>query len=135
MSHKFRFTKDSMERLKTFAIPEEQETGKKPAKAPSRPEKSRQDRQEQPAASAEAPAAQPERVCAVQSACRTHIGKVRRTNQDALIESPSDGLWGVADGMGGHNGGETASAGARDGVLELLSGKKPEHCSFSLSIC
>ena len=54
MSHKFRFTKDSMERLKTFAIPEEQETGKKPAKAPSRPEKSRQDRQEQPAASAEA---------------------------------------------------------------------------------
>ena len=134
MSHKFRFTKDSMERLKSFATPEEQEMDKKPAKTPSRPEKPRRDKQEQPAASAEAPAAQSAAVGAVQSACRTHIGKVRRSNQDALIESAADGLWGVADGMGGHNGGETASAGARDGVLELLAGKKPEQSALRTAI-
>ena len=134
MSHKFRFTKDSMERLKTFAIPEEQETDKKSAKALARPEKPRRDKQEQPAASAEPQAAQPAAACNVQAACRTHIGKVRRSNQDALIESAADGLWGVADGMGGHNGGETASAGARDGVLELLSGKKPEQSALRTAI-
>lgn len=39
---------------------------------------------------------------------RTDIGKVRSSNQDALIEA--EGLYGVADGMGGHRGGETASA-------------------------
>ena len=70
----------------------------------------------------------------MQAACRTHIGKVRRSNQDALIESVPDGLWGVADGMGGHNGGETASAGARDGVLELLAGKKPEQSALRTAI-
>ena len=134
MSHKFRFTKDSMERLKTFATPEEQETDKKPAKALARPEKPRRDKQEQPAASAEPQAAQPAAACNVQAACRTHLGKVRRSNQDALIESAADGLWGVADGMGGHNGGETASAGARDGVLELLSGKKPEQSALRTAI-
>ena len=134
MSHKFRFTKDSMERLKSFATPEEQEPDKKPAKVPSRPEKPRRDKQEQPAASAEPLAAQPAAACNVQAACRTHIGKVRRSNQDALIESAADGLWGVADGMGGHNGGETASAGARDGVLELLAGKKPEQSALRTAI-
>lgn len=46
---------------------------------------------------------------------RTDIGLIRKSNQDALILSSS--LFGVADGMGGHNGGETASAGARDGML------------------
>ena len=134
MSHKFRFTKDSMERLKTFATPEEQETDKKPAKALARLEKPRRDKQELPAASAEPQAAQPAAACNVQAACRTHIGKVRRSNQDALIESAAEGLWGVADGMGGHNGGETASAGARDGVLELLSGKKPEQSALRTAI-
>ena len=46
---------------------------------------------------------------------RTDIGLIRKSNQDALILGAS--LFGVADGMGGHNGGETASAGARDGLL------------------
>lgn len=54
---------------------------------------------------------------------RTDVGKVRPTNQDALIEG--DGFWGVADGMGGHNGGETASSGARDGLLEALKDQEP----------
>ena len=35
-------------------------------------------------------------------------------------------LWGVADGMGGHKGGEIASAGARDGLTRILRGKDPD---------
>ncbi|MBQ8072834.1 MAG: Stp1/IreP family PP2C-type Ser/Thr phosphatase [Clostridia bacterium] len=54
---------------------------------------------------------------------RTDVGLVRKNNQDAVILGGS--LMGIADGMGGHNGGETASAGARDGLLRELAGQEP----------
>ena len=37
----------------------------------------------------------------------THTGQVRAMNQDNLLTA--DGLFAVADGMGGHLGGEVAS--------------------------
>ena len=39
----------------------------------------------------------------------THVGNVRKVNQDAYLSQPSIGLWIVADGMGGHHNGEYAS--------------------------
>ena len=56
---------------------------------------------------------------------RTDVGLVRRENQDAVILGA--GLMGIADGMGGHKGGETASAGARDGLIRALEGKEPSR--------
>jgi serine/threonine protein phosphatase PrpC len=43
------------------------------------------------------------------SAALTDRGPVRSVNQDAFIERPDRGLWGVADGMGGLSDGEVAS--------------------------
>lgn len=40
---------------------------------------------------------------------KTHIGNVRTSNQDSILQDINAGLYGVADGMGGHNGGDIAS--------------------------
>ena len=41
---------------------------------------------------------------------RTHVGLRRKVNEDSVLECTERGLWAVADGMGGHEAGEVASA-------------------------
>lgn len=67
-------------------------------------------------------------------AYRTDVGKLRANNQDAPIVSEKLHLYGVADGMGGHKGGEVASASARDGLIRELEGKTPSVATLSAAI-
>ncbi len=72
---------------------------------------------------ASVPAQPPKEGRSLTVTSRTDTGLVRRNNQDAVIRGR--GLMGIADGMGGHNGGETASAEARDGMLRAVEGREP----------
>ncbi len=44
-----------------------------------------------------------------ESAGRSHPGRVRAVNEDALLDRPEIGLWAVADGVGGESAGDRAS--------------------------
>lgn len=63
---------------------------------------------------------------------KTHKGMVRANNQDSLLVAEK--LYGVADGMGGHRGGETASRLAAETVISALKDKTPDEKLLRLAV-
>ena len=67
------------------------------------------------------------------SAAVTHVGKVRKVNEDAFLERPDLGLWAVADGVGGASQGDRASR----LVVEALGRVRPPAAAaaFLAEVC
>jgi serine/threonine protein phosphatase PrpC len=64
---------------------------------------------------------------AFKSSAATHVGMVRKVNQDSYAERTDLGVWAVADGMGGHEAGEVASATVTDSITNLTSNETFEE--------
>lgn len=50
---------------------------------------------------------------------RTHVGLRRKVNEDSVFVRTERGLWAVADGMGGHEAGDVASAKVAEALQQL----------------
>ncbi len=59
----------------------------------------------------------------------SHIGYVRQENQDVWMAMPSEGVFFLADGMGGRKGGLMAASLATDVLAEQLSSINISHLS------
>jgi serine/threonine protein phosphatase PrpC len=68
----------------------------------------------------------------IETGAATHVGMVRRQNEDNYLVATPRGLWAVADGMGGHAAGEIAS---RIVVDELAVVATPASAAELLASC
>ena len=73
----------------------------------------------------------PNSVSYYRSASYSHVGMVRKVNEDASLDAPEAGLWVVADGMGGHAAGDFVSSLIVDTLVLLAARGNQASCLWA----
>lgn len=61
------------------------------------------------------------------SAALTHVGRIRRQNEDCFLQDDALGAYGVADGIGGLPGGDIAAQATMEALRTALGGAMPRN--------
>jgi serine/threonine protein phosphatase PrpC len=70
----------------------------------------------------------------IASSALTHAGLRRNINEDAIVNLPDQGLWVVADGMGGHSKGDYASQAITRALEDLTIVKDQDLSQYLLTV-
>lgn len=62
----------------------------------------------------------------------SHVGRVRRVNEDSILSLPDQKIWVVADGMGGHEAGDFASQTIVEQIAMIPEGLPPAEAMQAL---
>ncbi len=62
----------------------------------------------------------------------SHVGRVRKVNEDAFLALPEQKIWVISDGMGGHAAGDFASQTVTDEIAMIVPGLSPKDLMDAL---
>ena len=63
----------------------------------------------------------------IRYSAKTHVGRVRKINEDSILSMPDKQVWVVSDGMGGHAAGDLASQMVTEEIAMIPAGLGPRE--------